>query len=194
MPRAVHRPPLQEERLQFRVHGTSRLSQPLLCCFTRLTSRPHAFLQWLGITAGLAENLRKQWSERVWRYGLRIVEAPVYQISTISSRSAFRAPLHVQLALQPPDSSDFDPNLSGDQRPVSYFYEAAFLNQQGFVLDVRRRAVPFSLCASLLTPAAYLQFESDKNFPPEVDYQYPGKPYYDYSQFVHRESFPRPDC
>lgn len=81
--------------------------------------------------------MRKQWSERVWRYGLRIVEAPVEQICSISSRSPFRATLHIKLALPPPDASEFDPNLSGDQRPVSYFYEAAFLQQQGFVLDVR---------------------------------------------------------
>ncbi|CDZ97520.1 Uncharacterized conserved protein, contains DEP domain [Phaffia rhodozyma] len=125
----------------------------------------HFEISWVGSTAQFIEEMRQSWSQKIAKYGLRLVESPIEQISSISVRNAFRSCHKIKLALKPPTEEEFNPNLPFDRRPTCYYFECALLTDLGFILDA----------------------ESDKHFVKNsVNLHYHRKAAYDYSQFVHK--------
>lgn len=137
----------------------------------------HFELHWLGVTAGLLDDLRFKCSTLAERYGLRFVEAPVEQIKDVGAKCAFRAPLQIPLAHAPPIYPDLHLRLAETTGPgqCAQFFEYAILTQKfGFVLDV----------------------EATDRYPETIDadYAYRQKAKFEYSQFVHRSGLALVQC
>lgn len=124
----------------------------------------HFELQWIGTTPRCIEDQLRTWSRTIERYGLKLVEAYVTQISDIRERNAFQSCYPMRLALAPPVIPDLDKRIPEGTQSVKYF-EYTLLHKFGFILDV----------------------EAADLYPEQVDvvYSYRRSPY-KYSQFVHR--------
>lgn len=104
-----------------------------------LKTRFHFELNWLGVTAGLLDELKSKCTAQAERYGLRLVEAPVEQIKDVSKKCAYRTAIPIPLALAPPDDiPDLHIQLAEHATGQSAnFFEYAILTRRfGFVLDV----------------------------------------------------------
>ncbi len=138
--------------------------------------RLHFELNWLGVTAGLLDELRSKCSTQAERYGLRFVEAPVEQIKDISLKCAYRTAIPIPLALAPPIVPDLHLRLTehGTGQPADFFEYAILTRKFGFVLDV----------------------EAGSRYPEniEVEYSYRGQAKFDYSQFCHRSGLALVQC
>ncbi|KAF7298947.1 DEP domain-containing protein [Mycena indigotica] len=124
----------------------------------------HFELQWIGTTARCIEDQLRQWSRTIERYGLKLVEAYVTQISDIRERNAFQSCFPLRLAVAPPVVPDLEKRVPLGTHTDQYF-EYALLRRFDFIVDI----------------------EAAKLYPPQVDvvYSYRRSPF-DYSQFVHR--------
>lgn len=124
----------------------------------------HFELQWIGTTARCIEDQLRLWNRTIERYGLKLVEAYVTQISDIRDRNPFQSCFPMPLALPPPIVHDLDKRIPEGKQSIQYF-EYGLLKAFDFILDV---------------DAADL-------YPEQVDvvYSYRRSPY-KYSQFVHR--------
>lgn len=129
----------------------------------------HFRIDWVNTTSRLIQENIASWTATVERFGLRLVEVPIGEASSITSTHPFRAPHTIELALQPPttqpqqylDSSSFLPQSQLD--PL--FYQRTILRAFDFVLDC----------------------EAASAFPPDVDVTYSwGKTSYQYDQYIHR--------
>ncbi|KAG6860105.1 hypothetical protein C0995_015716 [Termitomyces sp. Mi166 len=124
----------------------------------------HFELQWIGTTARCIEDLIRQWGRTVDRYGLRLVEAYVTQISDIRERNAFQSCFPMRLAVQPPIVMDIEKRVPEGTQTTHYF-EYALLKKFGYILDVEATAL----------------------YPEHIDVVYSyRRSSYKYSQFVHR--------
>lgn len=136
----------------------------------------HFELNWLGVTAGLLEELRLKCAAQAERFGLRFVEAPVEQIKDISLKCAYRQPVPIPLALAPPFVPDLHLRLAehGTGQAANFFEYAILTQKFGFVLDVEASArYPDSI---------------------EVEYSYRGQVKFEYSQFCHRSGLALVQC
>ncbi|KAF8899598.1 hypothetical protein CPB84DRAFT_1681083 [Gymnopilus junonius] len=124
----------------------------------------HFELQWIGTTARCIEDQLRLWSRTIERYGLKLVEAYVTQISGIREHNAFQSCYPMRLAHPPPVIPDLEKRLPDGVQPVNYF-EYVLLQKFGFIVDV----------------------EAADLYPETVDvvYSYRRSPY-EHSQFVHR--------
>lgn len=124
----------------------------------------HFELQWIGTTARCIEDQLRLWNRTIERYGLKLVEAYVAQISEIRDRNPFQCCFPIRLALPPPIVPDLEKRIPESKQSVQYF-EYALLKAFDFILDV----------------------EAANLYPEQVDvvYSYRRSPY-EYSQFVHR--------
>lgn len=123
----------------------------------------HFRLEWIAITAKLVEETISQWARVIEKYGLTLIEAPVDEVCAITKSNPFRAPLLIELSLEPP-SLDTDGGIvvTSDDREV---WMAKILRHWNFVLD---------------------QEAADK-FPKSVDVAYSwGLPSFKYTQYIHR--------
>ena len=118
----------------------------------------------MGTTARIIDEQVRQWNKAIERYGLRLVEAYVTQISDVRDSNAFQSCFPIPLALPPP----IIPNLrercpEGTQTHM--YFEYALLRRFGFILDI----------------------EAAELYPDYIDvvYSYRRAPY-KHSQFVHR--------
>ncbi|KAI5117310.1 hypothetical protein M0805_005538 [Coniferiporia weirii] len=103
----------------------------------------HFELHWLGTTARCIEDQLRAWSSKIEKYGLKLVEAYVMQISDIRECNPFQSCFPMRLALPPPIVPDLEKRLQiaadGDTNvatPVQFFFEYALLNSFGFILDI----------------------------------------------------------
>ncbi|TCD67635.1 vacuolar membrane-associated protein iml1 [Steccherinum ochraceum] len=124
----------------------------------------HFEFQWIGTTARCIDDLLRQWSRTIERYGLKLVESYVSQISDIRDRNPFQSCFPIPLALPPPAVADMDPTVA-ESITTTHFFESAILKKFGFVLDIE---------ATDLYPAQV-----------EVIYSY-RRSAFAYSQWVHR--------
>jgi hypothetical protein len=129
----------------------------------------HIRIDWMNATSKLVEDAVELWAREASQYGLRLVEVPIKEASSISDTNPFRKPHHMKLKLPPPDQNSrsyFDPSSLGAQAPTGkHFYQIAILKKFDFVLD----------------------FEAASNFPSNVDVRFSwGKPDYRYTQYIHR--------
>ncbi|KAJ7481036.1 hypothetical protein B0H11DRAFT_1230530 [Mycena galericulata] len=124
----------------------------------------HFELQWIGTTARCIEDQLRQWNRTIERYGLKLVEAYVTQISDIRERNAFQSCFPLRLVLPPPVVSDLEKRVPVGTHTAQYF-EYALLRRFNFIVDI----------------------EAADLYPPQVDviYSYRRSPF-KYSQFVHR--------
>lgn len=129
----------------------------------------HIRVEWMNTTSRLIQDAIFGWATTVERHGLRLVEVPIGEASSITSMHPFRAPYRVKLALSPPCKQPhcfFESQTLGSQTPVDpLFYQQAIMKHFNFVLD----------------------YEAASAFPANVDVSYSwGKPDYRYPQFIHR--------
>ncbi|KAL8692611.1 MAG: hypothetical protein Q9218_002398 [Villophora microphyllina] len=129
----------------------------------------HIRIDWMNVTSKLIEDAIVSWAAAVERFGLKLVELPLAEASTITSMHPFRAPALVKLAKSPPseqpqtffDATSFTPQAKAEK----HFYQVAMMKKFDFVLD----------------------FEAASAFPSDVDVTYSwGKPDYKYPQYIHR--------
>jgi len=109
------------------------------------------------------------WATTAEKYGLRLVEVPIGEASSISDTHPFRAPYTVKLAAQPPENQPqayFDAtSFSTQGRKDRHVYQKAIMKRFNFVLDL----------------------EAAKDFPEDVNVHYSwGKPDYRFPQYIHR--------
>lgn len=129
----------------------------------------HIRVEWMNTTSKLIQDAVVSWATSVDRFGLRLVEVPLGEVSSITSTHPFRAPYVVKLKQPPPvrqPQSYFD-NTSFAPQPKTekHFYQKAIMKRFNFVLD----------------------FEAASDFPPDVDVTFSwGKPLYKYPQYIHR--------
>lgn len=130
----------------------------------------HIRIDWMNVTAKLIEDAIVTWATSVEKFGLKLVEVPIAEVSNIADHHPFRSPYAVKLALQPPptppeavsDPSQFSPQYLRADR---FAYHKALLRKLNFVLDV----------------------EAASAFPLDVKVTYSwGDPDYKYTQFIHR--------
>ncbi|KAJ7143200.1 hypothetical protein C8R43DRAFT_579168 [Mycena crocata] len=124
----------------------------------------HFELQWIGATARCIEDQLRQWNRTIERYGLKLVEAYVTQISDIRDRNAFQSCFPLRLVIPPPTVPDLEKRVPQGTHIAQYF-EYALLRRFDFIVDI----------------------EAADLYPPQVDvvYSYRRSPF-KYSQFVHR--------
>ncbi|KAL0946406.1 hypothetical protein HGRIS_012631 [Hohenbuehelia grisea] len=124
----------------------------------------HFELQWIGTTARCIEDQLRQWSRVIEKYGLKLVEAYVTQISDIRERNAFQSCFPIKLAIPPPIVTHLAQRVP-EHTQTAHYFEYAILRRFGFILDI----------------------EASDLYPDTVDvvYSYRRSPY-KYSQFVHR--------
>lgn len=129
----------------------------------------HIRVEWMNTTPKLIQDAVVSWATAVDRFGLRLVEVPLGEASSITSMHPFRAPDLVKLAKSPPerqpqsyfDTTSFAPQL----RTEKNLYQKAIMKRFNFVLD----------------------FEAASDFPSDVHVTYSwGRPDYRYPQYIHR--------
>jgi hypothetical protein len=125
----------------------------------------HFELQWIGTSARCIDEMIRSWQGRVDKYGLKLVEAYVDEITSVSKRNPFQSVYPIPLALAPP-SMPTPPEQFPDGKPSPCFFENALLVREfGFVLDI----------------------EAASHYPRNIDvyYSYRRSPF-THSQYVHR--------
>lgn len=129
----------------------------------------HIRVEWMNTTPRLIQDAVVSWATSVDRFGLRLVEVPLGEVSSITSMHPFRSPYCVKLSQAPPrkqpqgyfDNTSFAPQPKTDKN----FYQKAIMKRFNFVLD----------------------FEAASDFPADVDVTFSwGKPDYRYPQYIHR--------
>ena len=124
----------------------------------------HFELHWIGTTARCIDDLLRQWSRIIERYGLKLVEAYLDQISDVREKNAFQSCFPVPLAVPPPQLDEVGRRIPEGTQGKHYF-ESAILRKSGFVLDIEG--------------ADHYTDQVD------VDYSY-RRAHFKYSQWVHR--------
>ncbi|THH30963.1 hypothetical protein EUX98_g3210 [Antrodiella citrinella] len=111
-----------------------------------------------------SDDLLRQWTRTIEKYGLKLVEAYVSQISDIRERNPFQSCFPIPLAIPPPFVKDLNQRVPEGAQTTNYF-ESAILRKFGFVLDI----------------------EATELYPDQVDviYSY-RRSAFTYSQWVHR--------
>jgi hypothetical protein len=130
----------------------------------------HFRIDWMNVTAKFIEDAVNAWAIHGRKFGLKLVEIPIQEAATISSRHPFRGPYTVKLAVPPPAVSPREPHeittgASKEISPDRFAVHKAILKKLNFVLDV----------------------ESASSFPSDVDIVYSwGKNDYKLTQYLHR--------
>jgi len=129
----------------------------------------HIRIDWMNVTPKFIEDAIGHWAMAVERFGLKLVEVPIAEASTICDTHPFRSPYMIQLAVPPPAAPPvvyYDTNSFAAQTLTDkWAYHKALLRKFNFVLDV----------------------EAASSFPADVDVTYSwGKPEYRYTQYIHK--------
>ncbi|KAH0613024.1 uncharacterized protein H6S33_009404 [Morchella sextelata] len=152
----------------------------------------HIRIDWMNTTSKLIEDSLTSWARTIDRYGLKLVEAPIDEVSTIPIRNPFRSPYIIKFSSPPPQAPPSPQHPPAFTQPSSptvenmemstiltplpppphppanndpHFYHKAALKKFGFVLDI----------------------ESARNFPADVKVKYSwGVPNYRWSQYIHK--------
>ncbi|KAL9638427.1 MAG: hypothetical protein Q9164_001560 [Protoblastenia rupestris] len=129
----------------------------------------HIRLEWMNTTPKLIQDAVNNWARSVETHGLRLVEVPIGEASSITSMHPFRAPYLIKLVREPPVKQTLshfntDNSLPRIKPAEKNFYQKALLRRFNFVLD--------------------LEAASDFDAGVDVTYSW-GKPDYRYSQYIH---------
>jgi DEP domain-containing protein 5 len=118
----------------------------------------HIRIEWLTATTRFIHQLLRNVSHIAWRYGLRLVEVPIDEISNVTNSNPFREPLEISLAKEPPAS----PHAN-----EPFHYHEQLLKKFDFVVDTE---------AGHLFPSANV----------DVLQSWGQKPNYASTQYIHR--------
>lgn len=164
-----HRSPKRSERPEIVNLHYDRLHNPENCY--------HLELAWLNVTSKLIEDAIVNWATQLEKYGLRLVEVPIAEASSVTDREPFRAPYRIVLKVPPPLPANVMV-VNG----TAYFANASFAPQTAPSAD------KLIYHKSLLKKFNFvLDMEAASDFPADVDVNYTwGKLGYRYPQFVHR--------
>ena len=129
----------------------------------------HIELGWMGTTPKLVEDAVVLWASNAEKFGLKLVQVPIAEASTITKAQPFRKPCLVKLKAEPPKVPVLLPfnatSFSQQSKPEQHYFHIAILKIFDFVLD----------------------FEADSAFPADVEVSYSwSKPEYRYPQYIHR--------
>lgn len=129
----------------------------------------HIRINWMNVTAKFIEDAIASWATTVDRYGLKLVEVPIAEASTIAEHHPFRSPYSIKLAHPPPSVTlphYFDTSSSAPHAHIDrFFYQKAILRKLNFVLDI----------------------EATSSYPSDVEVMFSwGKPDYKLAQYIHR--------
>ncbi|EFR00178.1 vacuolar membrane-associated protein IML1 [Nannizzia gypsea CBS 118893] len=129
----------------------------------------HIELSWMNATPKLVEDAVVSWAALAEKYGLKLVELPLSEASSIVESQVFRRPFQIKLNHPPPDPPSGNPftstSFASQSTPDHHFYHKAILKKFDFILD----------------------FEPFSAFPTDVEVSYSwGKPDYRFPQYVHR--------
>ncbi|EEH22600.1 hypothetical protein PABG_04811 [Paracoccidioides brasiliensis Pb03] len=129
----------------------------------------HIELSWMNATPKLVEDSIVSWAGTAEKFGLKLIELPISEASSIVETQVFRRPYPVKLAIEPPEGPQatlYNSTSFASQGAVDrHFYHKAILKKFDFVLD----------------------FEAASAFPPDVNVSYSwGRPDYCLPQYVHR--------
>ena len=131
----------------------------------------HIELSWMITTPKLIEDSVASWASTAERFGLKLVQVPIGEASSVGKVRCFRKPYRVSLKVAPPcgplptvyNTTSFTAQTTGT--PDKLYFHKALLRKFEFVLD----------------------FEASSAFPPDVEVSYSwGKPDYTCSQYIHR--------
>ncbi|KAL1900319.1 vacuolar membrane-associated protein iml1 [Ceratocystis pirilliformis] len=166
----------------------------------------HIRIDWLNTTAKLIEDAVDGWAREAANFGLRLVEVPINEASSITNQNPFRRPFRIPLAFIPPDQEQ-QQQLTADGRVTDSAASVASISSSS--MTQTPRLAPSQPLASYLfssvVPLAsnthrfffhreilrrfdfVLDVEAAANFPTSVDVRYSwGSPDYRYSQYIHR--------
>ncbi|KAN0069046.1 Protein of unknown function (DUF3608) domain containing protein [Elaphomyces granulatus] len=129
----------------------------------------HIELAWMGTTPKLIEDAVVSWASNAEKFGLKLVQVPIAEASTITKGQPFRKPYLVKLKVEPPKAPVLLPfnatSFSQQSKPEQHYFQKAILKKFDFVLD----------------------FEADSAFPADVEVSYSwSKPEYRYPQYIHQ--------
>ena len=116
----------------------------------------HIRIEWLTATTRLVHQFLNTVSNTARRYGLRLVEAPIDEISHVTNMNPFREPLEIHLATTPPPSTE-----------QFFYHQELLLKKFDFVVDTE---------AGHLFPSTNV----------DVLQSWGAKPSYSLTQYVHR--------
>lgn len=89
----------------------------------------HFQLHWIGSSAKFIDDMIQRWSQSIERFGLKLVESYVDQITNITKTNVFQSCFPIKFAVPPPKVPDTE-LLEPD------YFEAALLREFGFVPDI----------------------------------------------------------
>ncbi|KAI5813013.1 hypothetical protein BZA77DRAFT_132962 [Pyronema omphalodes] len=142
----------------------------------------HLRIDWMGTTSKLIADCLTSWARTMDRYGLKLVQVPIDEVSRIPNTNLFRAPSIIKLALSPPPPPSPHPSVSTisnenmeystilsplqtSQPQDPWLYHKLILKKFNFVLDT----------------------EAASNFPEDVEVKYSwGNLDYNWTQYIHR--------
>ena len=168
-------------RLDVDVRRRSNRSEVVNLHYDRLHNPENCYhleLSWYNVTSKLVDDAVVSWTTQAEKYGLKLVEVPIRELSKVPDNEPFRAPHRIKLISEPPKQPSNGTNGDGSTfftatsftplQPLNsdvHFYQKQLLKRFNFVLDL----------------------EAVSEFPENVEINYSwGKLDYQYTQFVHR--------
>lgn len=153
----------------------------------------HFELNWLGTSARCIEDVLRHCSTKLERFGLKMVEAYVTQISDIRERNPFQSCFPIRLALAPPIIADLAQrvsifeNTANSANASSSNTASAYTNGGGLNTALSGSAQYFFEYALLQRFGFILDIEANELYPDRVDVVYSyRRSAFTHSQFVHR--------
>ncbi len=138
----------------------------------------HLELSWFNVTSKLVDDAVVSWTTQAEKYGLKLVEVPIREMSKVPNNEPFRAPYRIKLILDPPKPPTNGANGNGN----AYFTATSFTPLQPLNSDIH-----FYQKQLLRRFNFVLDLEAVSEFPENVEINYSwGKLDYQYTQFVHR--------
>ena len=168
-------------RLDLDIRRRSNRSEVVNLHYDRLHNPENCYhleLSWFNVTSKLVDDAVVSWTAQAEKYGLKLVEVPIREMSKVPDNEPFREPYRVKLISEPPKQPVNGANGNGNAyftttsftplQPLNsnvHFYQKQLLKRFNFVLDL----------------------EAVSEFPQNVEINYSwGKLEYQYTQFLHR--------
>lgn len=157
----------------------------------------HIRIDWMNTTSKLIEDCLTSWARTVDRYGLKLVEAPIDEVSKMSKTNLFRAPVILKLALAPPPPPSPHPSAStpssnsgmaSENMELSTILVPLSLSMTPSPPVISQQPDPWMYHKLILKKFNFvLDMEALSNFPEDVTIKYSwGDLDYQWSQYIHR--------
>lgn len=143
----------------------------------------HIRIDWMNTTSKLIADCITSWTRTMDRYGLKLVEAPIDEVSKVSNGNLFRAPYVIKLALAPPPPPS--PHQSILTLPAENMELSTILNPLAIPQQPQDLLFYHKLILKKFT--FVLDTEAASNFPEDVRVKCSwGNLDYQWTQYIHR--------